>query len=71
MIESNYLCFRVWCWDLDPEQVDQMGFTVQAAGGWISPGRVYVDFWLPKNTADFFVIKYADFVERYAALDYV
>ena len=71
MIHANYLCFRVWCWDLDPEEIDQIGFSVQAAGGWMSPRRVCVDFWLPRDRSDFFVLKYADFVQRYSQFDYV
>ena len=70
-VVSNYLCFRVWCWDLDPEVIDQIGFRIQEYGGWISARRACVDFWVPRDRASFLILKYGDYLERQAVFDYV
>lgn len=71
MIESNYWCFRFWAWDYPEETVDLIGVEVQAIGGWLEPRRSCVDFWVPKDTACLFLLKWSDYLERHAALDYV
>ena len=71
MIESNYLCFRVWCWDLDSEVIDQIGFRIQEFGGWISARRACVDFWVPRDRASFLILQYGNYLERQAVFDYI
>jgi len=71
MIESNYWCFRFWAWEQPEETMDLIGIDVQSLGGWMEPRISSVDFWVPKERASLFLLKWSEHLERHAALDYV
>lgn len=71
MITSEYLCFRSWAWDHEPEVLDQIGLDAQRMGGWIEPGSAYVDFVVPRSRLSLFVLRWHDHVQRVSSRDYV